>query len=70
VREDENEFIVSDTSDADYIAAKIALLLDENIRRKMSVAASETAAQNTWDTVTNKYAAIYENILKEKRSEK
>ena len=63
VRENENGFIVSDTSDADYIAAKISLLLDENIRRKMSVAASETAAQNTWDTVTNKYAAIYENIL-------
>ena len=65
VREDENGFIVSDTSNADYIAAKIALLLDENIRRKMSAAASETAAQNTWDTVTKKYADIYEDVLAE-----
>jgi len=67
VRESENGFIVSDTSDADYIASKIALLLNENIRRKMADAARQTAAQNTWDNVTNKYAAIYENILKEKK---
>ncbi|ESP62803.1 glycosyl transferase [Smithella sp. ME-1] len=67
VREDKNGFIVGNTSDADYIAAKISLLLDENIRQKMSEAARQTAAQNTWDNVTNKYAAIYENIIKEKK---
>ena len=68
VKEDKNGFIVGNTSDIDYIAAKIALLLDENIRRRMSDAASQTAAQNTWDNVTKKYAAIYENILAEKLS--
>jgi glycosyltransferase involved in cell wall biosynthesis len=68
VQENENGFIVGDLSDTDYIAAKVALLLDENIRRKMSAAASQTATQNTWDNVTKKYAAIYENIRKEKRS--
>lgn len=63
VREGENGFIVSNTSDSDYIAAKIALLLDENIRRQLAEAAYKTAAQNTWDNVAKKYAAIYENIL-------
>jgi len=67
VQEGENGFIADNTSDIDYIAAKIALLLDENIRRRMSDAASQTAAQNTWDNVTKKYAAIYENILAQKR---
>jgi len=65
VREDQNGFIISNTSDADYVASKISLMLDENIRRKMSAAASETAAQNTWDTVTKKYADIYEDVLAE-----
>ena len=68
VREDNNGFIVSDTSDNDYIAAKISLLFDENIRRPLAEAAYQTAAQNTWDDVTKKYVAIYECILKEKLS--
>jgi UDP-glucose:(heptosyl)LPS alpha-1,3-glucosyltransferase len=63
VQEGKNGFIVSNTSDSDYIAAKIALLFDENIRRTMSAAASQTATQNTWDNVTKKYAAIYEKLL-------
>jgi UDP-glucose:(heptosyl)LPS alpha-1,3-glucosyltransferase len=67
VQEGENGFIVNDTSDADYIAAKIALLLDENIRRPLSATAMQTAAQHSWDNITKKYAAIYENILAEKR---
>jgi UDP-glucose:(heptosyl)LPS alpha-1,3-glucosyltransferase len=68
VQEDKNGFVVSNTSDTDYIAAKISLLLDENIRRKMSTTARQTAAQNTWDDVTKKYAAIYKILLKEKLS--
>ena len=68
VQENKNGFIVSNTSDTDYIAAKIVLLLDENIRRQMSEAAYQTAKQNTWDDVTKKYSAIYENILAKNRS--
>src|SRR4030043_1569609 len=67
VQEGKNGFIINDTSDADYIATKIALLLDENIRRPLAEVAYQTAAQNTWDDVTKKYAAIYENILEEHR---
>ena len=68
VREDKNGFIVSDTSDTDYIAAKIALLLDENIRRPLAAAAYQTATQNTWDRVTAKYQDIYADILNEKNN--
>ena len=68
VRENENGFIISDISDADYIAMKVALLLDENIRRKMSAIAFQTAAKNTWDDVTKRYTTIYENILVKNRS--
>ena len=63
VREGINGFIIGDTSDAGYIAAKIALLLDENTRFKMAEAAYRTAAQNTWDLVVAKYREIYSNIL-------
>ncbi len=63
VREGENGFVVNDTSDADYIAAKIEALLDENIRRAMAQAAYHTAEQNTWDMVTAKYQEIYSSLL-------
>jgi UDP-glucose:(heptosyl)LPS alpha-1,3-glucosyltransferase len=67
VQEGENGFIITDTSDADCIASKIGLLLNENIRRPLAEAAYHTAAQNTWEDVTKKYAAIYENLLAEHR---
>ena len=63
VQEDKNGFIVKNTSDGDYIATKIALLCDENIRRPLGEAAYQTAAQNTWDQVAAKYQEIYANIL-------
>ena len=63
VQEGENGFIISDTSDADYIASKISLLLDMNICKNMAKSAYYTATQNTWDHVTSKYRGIYESIL-------
>ena len=63
VGEGANGFIINDTSDADYIAAKIALMFDENIRRNMSEAAYQTALKNTWDQAAKKYQEIYTDIL-------
>jgi len=63
VQEGENGFIISDTSDANYVASKIALLLNETIRSSMVQSAYYTAMQNTWDHVALKYRRIYENIL-------
>ena len=63
VQEDKNGFIVSNTCDTDYIAAKIALLLDENIRSSMARRAFDTAAQNTWSQVAAKYSKIYSSVF-------
>jgi len=63
VQEGKNGFIISDTSDADYIAAKIGLLLNENNRKSMPSAAYQTASENTWDMVAAKYQNMYEDIL-------
>ncbi len=63
VHEGENGFIINDTTDSDYIAAKIALLCDENMRRPLAERAYQTATQNTWDQVAAKYQEIYMSIL-------
>jgi glycosyltransferase involved in cell wall biosynthesis len=63
VQEGGNGFVISNTSDADYIASKIGLLLNENIRSSMAQSAYYAATQNTWDHVTSKYRGIYESIL-------
>jgi len=63
VKEGENGFIISDTSDADYIASKISLLLNENSRKSMPTVAYQTATENTWDMVATKYLEIYKDIL-------
>lgn len=63
VQEGENGFIISDTSDANCVASKIALLLNETTRNSMVQSAYYTAMQNTWDHVALKYRRIYESIL-------
>lgn len=63
VQEGKNGFIINDTTDSNYIAAKIDLLCDENIRKPLALAAYQTATQNTWDHVVAKYQKIYANIL-------
>lgn len=68
VVEGENGFLISDTSDADYIASKIGLLLNENIRSSMSRKALDTAKQNTWAQVAAKYSEIYSSALATRRS--
>ena len=69
VQENKNGFIINNTSDYDYVATKIALLLDENIRRPFAAAAYQTATLNTWDRVTTKYQDIYADILNAKTKE-
>ncbi len=68
VQEGENGFIINDTSDSDYIAAKIALLCDENIHRPMGEKAYQTATQNTWDRVVAKYQELYAGIIAGRKS--
>jgi len=63
VRENENGFVIRDTSNANDTAAKLSMLFDEKLRRSMSVRASQTAAENTWNSVVKKYLALYEDVL-------
>jgi len=63
VREGENGFVIDHSSDYDYTASRLKLLLDESIRRKMSAAAFQTAADNTWDHVAARYSDLYDDIL-------
>jgi UDP-glucose:(heptosyl)LPS alpha-1,3-glucosyltransferase len=63
VLEEKNGFIISNTSDYNYIASRLHLLLDDNIHPKMAAAALQTAAQNTWDGVATQYQNIYNDIL-------
>lgn len=63
IQEGKNGFVIGNTTDCDYVAAKISLLCDENIRKPLARAAYQTATQNTWDQVTAKYKEIYTSIL-------
>ncbi len=68
VVEGENGFLISDTSNADYIASIIVLLLNENIRSSMARKALDTAKQNTWSQVAAKYSEIYSSVLNTRKS--
>jgi len=69
VIQNENGFVVDDPSDHDRVAFILKAMLDENNRRRMSAAALTTAAENSWDAATEKYRALYAEILaaKEKK---
>ncbi|MEI6609311.1 MAG: glycosyltransferase family 4 protein [Deltaproteobacteria bacterium] len=63
VQEGENGFIITDTSDTDYIASKLKMTLDESLSKMMSAAAYQTATENTWEMVAIKYRKIYTDII-------
>lgn len=67
VREGENGFVIDRPGDYPYTAEKIKMLLNENVRRPMSAAALQTASQNSWNMVAEKYRAIYAEILATKK---
>jgi len=63
VEDGKNGFIIPDTSDYDYIASRLTLLLDKKIRTEMSAAAHQTASENTWDKVAKKYSDLYDEVF-------
>jgi len=70
VREGENGFVINDTTDSDYIAAKIALLLTENTRRPLAEKAYQTATLNTWGQVAARYQEVYRKVLAGKKQKR
>jgi len=69
VVQNENGFVVDDPSDHDRVAFMLKAMLEENNRRLMSAAALTTAAENSWDAATEKYRALYAEILAAKKKE-
>ncbi len=63
VQEGQNGFIIDNPSDYARIMSRLEILLNENCRRDMSASAFQTASQNTWDSVVEKYQIIYNDIL-------
>jgi UDP-glucose:(heptosyl)LPS alpha-1,3-glucosyltransferase len=63
VREGRNGFVVADGENAEQIAAKFGLLLDQELREKMGAEALQTAGENTWEAVVDKVVAVYESML-------
>jgi len=69
VVQNENGFVVDDPSDHNRVAFILKAMLDENNRRRMSAAALTTASHNSWDAATEKYRALYAEILAAKKKE-
>jgi UDP-glucose:(heptosyl)LPS alpha-1,3-glucosyltransferase len=63
VKEGINGFVVENTDNADEIASRIALMLNEDVRIKMSSEAFKTASWHTWEAVSEKVEGIYESLL-------
>jgi UDP-glucose:(heptosyl)LPS alpha-1,3-glucosyltransferase len=70
VKDGENGFVIPDASDYDHIASRIALLLDKKTLAQMSAAAYQTASENTWDKVAQKYSDLYDDVFSEKHQKK
>jgi len=67
VREGENGFIVEDPADEEAVAARIATLLDKDVRERMGREAVKTARENTWEAIAERLSAIYRVIWNEQR---
>jgi UDP-glucose:(heptosyl)LPS alpha-1,3-glucosyltransferase len=70
VKDEKNGFVIPDASDYDYIASRLVLMLDKKTRIQMSVAAHQTASENTWDNVAKKYSDLYDEVFAAKTSKK
>jgi UDP-glucose:(heptosyl)LPS alpha-1,3-glucosyltransferase len=64
VRQGVNGFVVDSKDSPDEIADKIKSMLEEEVQTEMARNAFNSAARNTWDEVTGKVEAIYEDLLK------
>lgn len=63
VEEGVNGFVIENTDNADEIANRIALMLNEEVRTRMGKEAFKTASRNTWEAVSEKVEGIYESLL-------
>ncbi|MDQ5984333.1 MAG: N-acetyl-alpha-D-glucosaminyl L-malate synthase [Syntrophus sp. SKADARSKE-3] len=66
VEEGETGFVITDPTDTDAIANRLAILLDERQRTIMAKAAFQTAQKCTWEETVKKVEALYKELLHEK----
>jgi UDP-glucose:(heptosyl)LPS alpha-1,3-glucosyltransferase len=58
-----NGFIVGNACDADSVAERIGLLLEEDLRERMGEAAFRTAGRHSWDAMAAEVERIYTELL-------
>ncbi|HEY7585012.1 MAG TPA: glycosyltransferase family 4 protein [Candidatus Deferrimicrobiaceae bacterium] len=58
-----NGFIVGNACDADSVAERIGLLLEEDLRARMGEAAFRTAGRHSWDAIAAEVEGIYEETI-------
>jgi len=68
VRQGVNGYIIDAEYSTDEIADKISLMLNEDVRKKMSYNAFSVAARHEWGEVAKQMECIYEDLISKKQN--
>jgi UDP-glucose:(heptosyl)LPS alpha-1,3-glucosyltransferase len=68
VRDGENGFTVPDPSEADVVADRIKMMLQNDMRDRMGREARMTAGKYSWETAVAETQAVYEEMLAGRRT--
>ena len=63
VEEGVNGFVIENTDNADEIASRIVLMMDEEVRTRMGREAFKTALHNTWEVAVDRVLKVYEEEM-------
>jgi len=63
VEEGVNGFVIENTDNADEIASRIVLMMDEEVRTRMGREAFKTALHNTWEAIVDRVLTLYEEEM-------
>ncbi len=67
LRDGEDGLLMSDPGDAEELAERMSVLLDDPLRRKMGLAARQTALRHTLDRNVDEILAVYEEAVAARR---
>jgi UDP-glucose:(heptosyl)LPS alpha-1,3-glucosyltransferase len=63
VKEGVNGFVIDNTDNADEIANRIVLMMDEEVRTRMGREAFKTALHNTWEAIVDTVLKVYDEEM-------
>ncbi|MDD5451812.1 MAG: glycosyltransferase family 4 protein [Desulfovibrionales bacterium] len=63
VKEGVNGFVIDNTDNADEIASRIVLMMDEEVRTRMGREAFKTALHNTWEAIVDTVLKVYDEEM-------